>query len=191
MAGQLIYVVGPSGSGKDSILRELELDLPPACLIMQRAITRITPPTTEKAQYLTVQEFESIERQGGFSLSWRANGLAYGVDKELDRWLALGKQVLVNGSREYWPQVYQRYPEAKLVIIDVGFSQLEQRLVLRARESLGKIQARLARHVEIDAQLKEHIKQTQPHYWIIDNSGDLQMAVQQLRQCLLSNRIQA
>lgn len=46
MAGQLIYLVGPSGSGKDSILRELAPRLDDKYIILKRVITR--PPWQQR-----------------------------------------------------------------------------------------------------------------------------------------------
>src|SRR5690606_12808642 len=119
MTGQLVYLVGPSGSGKDSILRELAPVLPADYVIMKRVITRPSSPETEEAESLSVETFYQEEAQGAFALSWRANGLAYGIRTELDHHLAAGKTVLVNGSRGHWANVLARYPSAMLVLIKV------------------------------------------------------------------------
>lgn len=187
MTGQLIYVVGPSGSGKDSILQELALDLPPDCHIMQRFITRLTPTETEVAHSLSRQDFEYKEQRGDFALSWRANGLAYGIDKGLDQYLQQGKKVLVNGSRAHWPQVYQRYAKATLVIIEVRPELLQHRLEQRGRETAGQIKARLKRHEKINTLLVTYLEKNPTQCWNIDNSDSLQVAVQQLKQSLLKN----
>lgn len=187
MSGQLIYVVGASGSGKDSILQELALDLPPDCQIMQRFITRITPTETEVAYSLSRQDFERKEQRGDFALSWCANGLAYGIDKSLDLYLEQGKKVLVNGSRAYWPHVYQRYPKAILVMIEVSSELLQQRLERRARETAEQIQARLKRHEQMNLFLKTYLEKHQFKHWSINNSKSLHMAVQQFKQLLLKH----
>lgn len=185
MRGQLIYLVGPSGSGKDSILRELAPQLPSQCVIMQRVITRPTSPDTEEAEYLSPEDFLAQEQQGDFALSWKANGLAYGIRTELDHHLQAGKTVLVNGSRAHWPQVVRRYPKAVLVLVRVDYGLLKQRLIARGRESVQEIQLRLERNLSMEQALEHSTALQNTEFWVVDNSGSLAEAVAQF-QALLS-----
>lgn len=185
MEGQLIYLVGPSGSGKDSILREVAPLLPQQCVIMKRTITRPLSLDTEEAESLSAEEFIAQEQQGRFALSWRANGLAYGIRADLNQHLHAGKTVLVNGSRAYWPQVVQRYPNAILVLVKVPVSLLRQRLMARGRESLPEIQLRLERSLAMEQTLERHAALQNTEFWVVDNSGSLAEAVAQF-QALLS-----
>ena len=182
MGGRLIYVVGPSGSGKDSILQGVVSLLPADCVIMQRVITRQAFAQTEDSEFLAKAEFDALEQAGGLALSWRANGLAYGVRSELDQWLKRGIHVLINGSRAHWPTVQQQYPNAILVSVHVDAELLRQRLISRGRESLEQINERLLRNLLLEQQLREQTTLSQNVCWEIDNSGALNAAVQQLRE---------
>ena len=184
MTGQLIYLVGPSGSGKDSILRCLAEQLPVDFHIMQRAITRPPCALTEDSEPLTEAEFSALQDQGAFALSWQANGLKYGIRNDLDAHLAAGKKVIVNGSRGYWQAAVARYPSAVLVLIQVEESLLRQRLIERGRESMQDIQLRLERNASFE-QVLEHKSALQNTPLLkVDNSGDLTEAVAQLLQQL-------
>src|SRR5690606_38401997 len=111
MQGRLIYLMGPSGAGKDSLLQAARESLQAfGCHLARRVITRSAESQGEDALGVTVNEFERLERAGAFALSWRANGLAYGIPREVDDWLAAGHDVLVNGSRAHLTAARQRYP---------------------------------------------------------------------------------
>ncbi len=186
MEGQLIYLVGPSGSGKDSILREVAPLLPQQCVIMKRTITRLTSQETEEAESVTEAEFQTQQQQGQFALSWQANGLHYGIRADLDQHLQTGKTVLVNGSRAHWPQVLKRYPKAILVLVKVPEALLRHRLVARGRESLQEIQLRLERNKYMEQALERKAQLQKTELWVIDNSGSLAEAVAQMQTKLSS-----
>ncbi len=181
MAGKLVYMVGPSGSGKDSLLQALANDLPHDCVIMKRVITRPENSPGEVADAVSMQAFEQIEAEGGFAMSWRANGLAYGIPKDLERHLAEGKTVLVNGSRSYCSHVSQLYPEVIIVLVAVKPELLRQRLINRGRESLQEITLRLERNSCFEQVLQNKLALQQISFFLLDNSGDLKLAVEQLR----------
>lgn len=180
MRGQLIYLVGPSGSGKDSILRELALLLPNQCVVMKRVVTRDNSLPLDDEESLSQSEFNRLESASEFALCWRANGLGYGIRKELDQHLQNGKLVLVNGSREYWSEVVQRYPQAILVLIQVDSTLLGKRLLARGRETVEEIQLRLTRNALIEQTLNHQVKDSNAVLWVIDNSGALSDAVESL-----------
>ncbi|HCA65435.1 MAG TPA: phosphonate metabolism protein/1,5-bisphosphokinase (PRPP-forming) PhnN, partial [Pseudomonas sp.] len=92
MRGRLIYLIGPSGAGKDSLLDAARESLAGRGVrIARRVITRSAEAVGEAAHSVSPQEFERLEAQGAFALSWRANGLAYGIPAEIDEWLASGE----------------------------------------------------------------------------------------------------
>lgn len=64
-------------------------------------------------------------------MHWRANGLDYGIPRQVDQWLAAGRAVLVNGSRAYLPEARQRYPDLLAVLVEVKPEVLRQRLLAR------------------------------------------------------------
>lgn len=143
---RLLYVMGASGSGKDTLLRMLHERIVhhDRILIAHRYITRPSGPD-ESSMYLDPEEYERRAAMGCFALQWRSHGLAYGVGIEIDAWMAAGITVLVNGSRAHLAQAHARYPALCAVEIVVDPGVLAQRLSQRGRESADDIAARLAR----------------------------------------------
>jgi ribose 1,5-bisphosphokinase len=142
----LIYVMGASGSGKDTLLRcvRATTDTEDRILVAHRYITR--PSSADEASVaLTPQEFERRVGMGCFALHWRSHGLSYGVGVEIDAWMAAGITVLVNGSRAHLSQAWARYPGLCAVRVTVDAETLRRRLAGRGRESEAAIEERLAR----------------------------------------------
>ncbi|MCV2401827.1 ribose 1,5-bisphosphokinase [Marinomonas sp. C2222] len=147
--GKIIYLIGASGSGKDAILSWLrqtdssKLNL----MIAHRYICRDWQSGNENHIELSQSEFLRRQALGGFALSWQANGLYYGIGRELDFWLEQEQVVVVNGSREYLATALSLYGDAlKPLLIQVDPDVLRQRLIARGRESLADIEARLKRN---------------------------------------------
>ncbi len=90
MMGKLIWLMGPSGSGKDSLLAELRLREQTQLLVAHRYITRDASAGSENHIALSEQEFFTRAGQNLLALSWHANGLYYGVGVEIDLWLHAG-----------------------------------------------------------------------------------------------------
>ncbi|MEX6503110.1 phosphonate metabolism protein/1,5-bisphosphokinase (PRPP-forming) PhnN [Pseudomonas zhanjiangensis] len=177
MSGSLIYLMGPSGSGKDSLLDAAREPLAArGCRIARRVITRSAEAVGEDALALSPAQFEAEERAGAFAMSWRANGLAYGIPGQIDAWLAAGEHVLVNGSRGYLAQARQRYPTLLPVLLTVELAVLRQRLLARGRETLAEVEARLARN----AQFAGGAAVQDERLHLLDNSGELQRTVDNL-----------
>ncbi|GHL42581.1 hypothetical protein ECZU28_25760 [Escherichia coli] len=128
MMGKLIWLMGPSGSGKDSLLAELRLREQTQLLVAHRYITRDASAGSENHIALSEREFFTRAGQNLLALSWHANGLYYGVGIEIDLWLHAGFDVVVNGSRAHLPQARARYQSALLpVCLQVSPEILRQR----------------------------------------------------------------
>ncbi|NHC61055.1 phosphonate metabolism protein/1,5-bisphosphokinase (PRPP-forming) PhnN [Paenalcaligenes suwonensis] len=182
MQGKLVYMVGPSGSGKDSVLGALAADLPPDWIIMKRTVTREESPANVYAESLSHEVFRQQQRQGAFALSWEAHGLLYGIRSELDAHLQAGKLVLVNGSREHWEQVKQQYAQAALVWLTVAPELLLQRLQQRGRESVDAISLRVQRNQQIEQQFRHKLgADASRSVYMLDNSYTLAQTVANLR----------
>jgi len=152
MQGRLIYLMGPSGSGKDSLLQAARGALEAhGCRLARRVITRSAEAVGEDALGVSASEFTRLEGEGAFALSWRANGLCYGIPRQIDEWLAEGRDVLVNGSRGHLEAARQRYPDLLAILLQVDETVLRQRLLARGRETPEQIEARLARSRELQA----------------------------------------
>jgi ribose 1,5-bisphosphokinase len=142
----LIYVMGASGSGKDSLLRWVADHLQPtdSVVIAHRYITRASS-ADEASVALTMAEFDRRVALRCFALHWRSHGLAYGIGVEIDAWMDDGHVVLVNGSRAHLANACERYPGLLAVEIEVSPEVLRGRLLNRGRESAAAIDDRLAR----------------------------------------------
>lgn len=147
MPGRLIYLMGPSGAGKDSLIDAARQPLSVlGCEVVRRVITRSAESVGEEAQEVTVEEFERRVARGDFALFWRANGLGYGIPVQIDTWLAQGRNVLINGSRGHLPQARERYPGLIPIVLMVDSEVLRRRLLRRGRENLPEIERRLQRN---------------------------------------------
>lgn len=178
MNGRLFYLIGPSGSGKDSLLDAARPQLVErGCRVVRRVITRSAEAVGEAAEAVTPQRFNELEAQGAFAMSWHANGLSYGIPREIDDWLGYGLNVLVNGSRGYLPEARRRYPRLQAILLDVAPEVLRQRLLRRGRETADEIEARLARNAAFTQGL---LAEESEGLVILDNSGDLQTTLERL-----------
>ncbi|MFJ5297965.1 phosphonate metabolism protein/1,5-bisphosphokinase (PRPP-forming) PhnN [Pseudomonas sp. NPDC088368] len=186
MAGRLIYLIGPSGSGKDSLLDAASEPLAArGCRIVRRVITRSAEAKGEAAQAVSVEQFAEMQAQGAFALSWSANGLYYGIPNEIDQWLADGHDVLINGSRGHLPQAQARYPDLLVVLLSVDQVVLRQRLLARGRESAQEVEARLSRNAQFaDDLLAAAGPASGASILLLDNSGALEQTVDRLLQRL-------
>lgn len=129
MSGKLILVVGPSGAGKDSVIRyvmeKFKEDL--RFVFPRRIITRQADIATEDHDAIDVPAFLVLKSQGGFALNWLAHDLHYGVPAEINNDLAEGKHVIVNVSRTILPDMPKLYPNFMVVVLQPHpkFSQRE------------------------------------------------------------------
>jgi ribose 1,5-bisphosphokinase len=133
--GTLFYVIGPSGSGKDSLMtyaRE-QINGQQPVLFAHRYITRPMDAGGENHVCLTHVEFAQRKALGLFALDWQSHQNCYGIGSEVITWLNTGQNVVVNGSREYLPTATQRFPDMRVILIEVSPDVLRHRLIARAR----------------------------------------------------------
>jgi ribose 1,5-bisphosphokinase len=122
---------------------------------------------------VTPVEFEAMRESGAFALYWRANGLGYGIPCEINEWMANGEHVIVNGSREYLPKARELYPDLCVILLSVSSGVLSRRLLARGRESLGEIEARMARN----STFRDSVSGPERTLYL-DNSGTLSDSVE-------------
>ena len=171
MMGKLLWLMGPSGSGKDSLLEVLRQQEHSDLLVAHRYITRPASAGCENHIALSEQEFFTRAGRNLLALSWHANGLYYGVGVEIDLWLHAGFDVVVNGSRAHLAQAKARYASALLpVCLQVSPDILRERLQARGREN----------GVEIAARLERAARYTPADCHTLNNDGSLLQSVEQL-----------
>ena len=167
--GRLVYVMGASGAGKDSLLEELRAvcpDLPLAVAV--RYITRPATDGAEKHIPLSRSRFERLAAQDFFALHWSRHGSLYGISASSAAVLEQGFSLLVNGSRAAFPQALRRFPCLLPVLVSAPASVLRERLLRRGRESEQELETRM-KNADMSIPGEEHVAD-----WIrIDNSSSL------------------
>lgn len=177
----VILVVGKSGSGKDTLMREsqqiLQVDKNIPVNILQRYITR-TSDENEESIFITQEEYLQRKKANEFSLYWRIYGNWYGCPRNsINTSIKRGELVLINVSRSILYEARKNYPHCKIVLIDVPQSIAEERVKSRGRETGKRLKDRLTR------MKKEDIDMPQPNK-IILNDDSLERAVMELSSYL-------
>ncbi|MDR1849354.1 MAG: phosphonate metabolism protein/1,5-bisphosphokinase (PRPP-forming) PhnN [Zoogloeaceae bacterium] len=185
MNGTLVYVMGPSGSGKDSLMAYARRRMNAAytltwnasaaprqglrpVIFVRRHITRQANAGGERHHPITREEFQSCRNRGRFALAWESHGLCYGIGGEMNLHLAKGAVAVVNGSREYLPEAIKNYPELVPVLISATPEVLRKRLEKRGRETAPDIGERLQGATLPMPEIHNLIR--------LDNSGTLEEA---------------
>lgn len=147
MSRFLVYIVGPSGAGKDSVLGWVRRHLPATQSVhwAKRTITRSASPGDEAHEAVDEAQFLVLLDQGAFALNWQANGLYYGIRHAETAPLERGHWVLVNGSRGSLETSRSRFPGLTVIHISASPDILRQRLLARGREELKMVEARILR----------------------------------------------
>jgi ribose 1,5-bisphosphokinase len=173
-AGALVYLIGPSGAGKDALISGVK-DMPAGSrearplYVARRCITRPAGDSAENHLAMTASEFARARRKGEFVMCWESHGFSYGIGKEIDNWLAVDAVVIVNGSRAYLTEARKIYPRLIPVLVRVDEEILRQRLINRGRETPEEIEERIRRASLAVPDV--------PGLIVMDNSGSLEKAV--------------
>jgi ribose 1,5-bisphosphokinase len=167
---RLVYVMGPSGAGKDSVLRyaRRELDGRYPIAFAHRYITRPIGEDIENYIALSPGEFEQRRSRGLFAFGWEAYGWRYGIGQEIELWRGAGLTVVIDGSRQHFLQHRTALSEALPVLITATPDILRRRLIARGRDETAAIDRRLER--------AEAYAPAAPDLVTIDNSGPLESA---------------
>lgn len=150
MRGTLFLIVGPSGAGKDTLIRAARERAGADFVFPRRTITRPADAADEDHLAQDLASFEPQELAGAFALSWRAHGLAYGLPSTIAADLVRGKHVVANVSREVIEEARKRFPPVRVILVTAPPDLLAARLAARGREAERDVTARLARRREIE-----------------------------------------
>ena len=170
MTGALVYTMGPSGAGKDTLLRAArEILEGHGFAFANRYITR--PLVADDEIFVPLSRAAFAERKAAnlFAFDWRARDVDYAIGREIELWRAAGLTVVVSGSRAHFAAGDPGKVGAIPMLIDATHAVLAARLAARGREPAAEIEARLARGAAFEGDIPGAIR--------IDNSGALADAV--------------
>lgn len=163
-------MVGPSGAGKDTLLRAARKQLSPTRTLgfARRYITR-PPDLNEDNYYVDKSGFELLEKASFFLSSWRAHGNCYGIpQKEISEEYERDTTIM-SISRSAIIDFQNACLNPITILITAHPDVLEQRLAARGRESAEDIRARL---------LRAEQKLQTGDYIAFDNSEELHHSTQ-------------
>ncbi len=170
--GRLVVIVGPSGSGKDTLIDWLRRNIAPdhEALFVQRVITRAAGAGGEDHHAVTVSEFAAMRARSAFAVTWEAHGLSYGIPRSVADHVRTGGLAIVNGSRQALPLIHAVFANTQVVLLTVEPGELARRLGERGRETIDEIRCRLERAKMDIARTGELVE--------IDNTGPVDVAGQ-------------
>jgi len=165
--GALVLVVGPSGSGKDTLINLARAQLADEArfIFPRRVITRIAQIDAEDHDTLTPEDFVAQRDVGQFALHWGAHGLFYGVTKESLSPVLRGATAIINVSRSVIGNAEALDARITVLSIKCRPELLAKRIAGRGRESADEILLRLKRDAPITiktARLIDIINETDP-----------------------------
>lgn len=178
-SGTFVCVVGPSGAGKDTLIRLAREALGEGFLFPLRLVTR-PPSAFEDHAVLSEQEFERGIRENRFALHWRAHGFGYAIDRAVLAAMADGAVVTCNISRDVIAAARRTFDRVKIVLVTASDAAIAERLLARGREGPTDIDARLVRNAEILARFVPDLT--------IVNAGSQTEAAEELTNFLLRLR---
>ena len=147
--GRLVLVVGPSGAGKDTLLRLAQADCADdhEVVFPRRVVTRASSADEDNIA-VSPDEFARAREHGDFAVHWDAHGHSYALPLEINDDIRAGRAVVANVSRTVIAALRQAYANVIVIAITAPPDVLAQRLAARARGSDGNIADRLARSVD-------------------------------------------
>ncbi len=148
MTGLLVLVVGPSGSGKDTLMMGAAQALAADARFrfVRRVVTR--PATKEDHEVTDAEGFAARRDAGGFAFHWEAHGLHYGIPADIAEDVRRGRAVVANVSRRMLADAAARFPAMAIEITAPDWLRA-LRLKKRGREAAADVTARLARVVPL------------------------------------------
>ena len=147
--GRLVLVIGPSGAGKDTLLRLARA----ACVddtnvvFPRRVVTRESSADEDNIA-VTSDEFRRAREQGDFAMHWDAHGHSYALPADINDDIRAGRTVVANVSRTVIGAVRQAYANVVVAAVTAPPDVLAARLAARARHSDVNIAERLSRSVD-------------------------------------------
>lgn len=136
MTGRLILVVGPSGAGKDTLMRLAAGSLAGRSDVRfaRRLVTRASG-AFEDHDTIDAATFEAGTKAGLFPPAWKAHGLGYALPPSVVDDLQRGTTVVANVSRGVVDEARQRFARVAVVLVTAPIEELARRVAARGREA--------------------------------------------------------
>jgi ribose 1,5-bisphosphokinase len=149
MSGVFVCVVGPSGAGKDTLIRYAETRLAryDDVLFVRRMVTRAAGAFEDHDSVGEAEFADGVARRE-FALAWRAHGHGYAVPLSALAAVRRGAVAVCNLSRGAVAEAQVVFGSTVSVLVTAPTDVIATRLAARGRESVEAIEARLKRQVE-------------------------------------------
>ncbi len=149
--GLLAVISGPAGTGKGTVVKELQKD--EQIRVSVSATTRAPRGQEQNGveyYFLSREQFEVMIRQQGFLEYAEYVGNYYGSPRQqAEEWMQQGKDVILEIEVQGCQQVKKNYPECiSIFIMPPSMEVLEQRLRDRGTETEEAVLKRLSRAKE-------------------------------------------
>ena len=131
MTGKWVFICGPSGVGKDSVIAWAgkALACQSAIVFARRLVTRNAQPSSDH-DAVDEADFLSLHQSGGLCWFWQAHGFYYGISQHYASHVSAGGIVVINGSRSHVDGL-QASPNVKRVEITASPEKIAARLAKR------------------------------------------------------------
>lgn len=140
MKKKIILIVGASGVGKDSLIKEAKKELKHEFNFVRRYITR-KPDKSEKNYFLESSAFKLLKDSDFFISFWDAYENHYGISKDS---IKDGVNI-ISISRSKIGDFENFFDDVCTINVTLDKEELKNRLLKRGRESIENIQKRLDR----------------------------------------------
>lgn len=144
--GPLVLVCGPSGAGKDTLLkRASEILCHDRRVVFARRVVTRAASAFEDNISVDAAKFRQMLEGGAFAFWWEAHGHHYAIPSSVNSDIVSGRAAVANVSRLAIEQVSRVYEHVITVLVTASDEVLRERLGSRAREKAQDVASRLTR----------------------------------------------
>ena len=182
--GRIFVISGPSGVGKGTVVEQVLKNVDNIYLSVSATTRKIREGEKEGVSYFfkTKKEFQDMVSSDQF-LEWAEfAGDFYGSPKSnINSYLSSGKDVILEIEIQGAKQVKEKCPDSVLIFLaPPSFEVLEERLIKRQTDSIGKVKIRLEK-------AREEMNETKLFQYLVVND-ELKEAVDKVIHIICTER---